>query len=218
MRNTTNDLEQSIDPSYFLELAQRNPEDVCRHALCEYDLKTKSYRLSVWGDTYGIYPRESKIIRFHDDNPEVGLLLGLFIVYYLLRSKDIAISKEWISEKDIPGGPTFFRGPHKIPTHIIENRYESNIKEFKEICEKLQGVPLNMADAAYVFRIAPRIFVAVQFWDRDEDFPAESKILFDKTITEHLSPDIIFCMAVEICKRIGKPESSEMGNRKEERE
>ena len=204
MGDTKNNLEQAIDPSYFLELIQRNPEDVCRHALCDYDAKTKSYQLSVWGDAYGVYPYESKIICFQDGQHEVSLLLGLFIVYYLVRSKDIAISKEWISEKDIPGGPTFFRGPHKIPTHIIENRYENNIKEFKEICEKLQGIPLNMADAAYTFRIAPRIPVVVQFWDGDEDFPAESKILFDKTITEHLSPDIIFCMAVEICRRIGE--------------
>ena len=204
MGDKKNNLEQAIDPVYFLELSHRNPEEVCRHALCEYEPKTKSYRLSVWGDTYGIYPHESKIRRLHDDNHKVSLLLGLFIVYYLLRSKDIAISKQWISEKDIPGGPTFFRGPHKIPTQIIEERYENNIIEFKEICEKLQGAPLNMADAAYVFRIAPRIPVLVQFWDGDEDFPAESKILFDKTITEHLSPDIIFCMAVEICTRIGK--------------
>ena len=206
MGDTKNYSEQSIDPGYFLELAQRNPEDVCRHALCDYDPITQSYRLSVWGEVHGIYPHELKIIRFHDDKHEVSLLLGLFIVYYLLNSKDISISKEWISEKDIPGGPTFFRGPHKIPTHIIENRYENKVKEFKNICEKLKGVPLNMADAAYAFKIAPRIPVAVQFWDGDEEFPAESKILFDKTITEHLSPDIIFCMAVEICRRIGKPE------------
>ena len=209
MGNTKNDLEQSISPSYFLELAQTNPEDVCRHALCDYDPMTKGYRISVWGEAFGIYPREFKIIRLQDDKQKVSRLLGLFIVYYLVRSKDIGISKEWISEKDIPGGPTFFRGPHKIPTHIIENRYENNIKEFKEKCEKLQGIPLNMADAAYEFRIAPRIPVAVQFWDGDEDFPAESKILFDKTIIEHLSPDIIFCLAVEICNKIGKT-----GNRK----
>ncbi len=206
MDDIKNNSEQPVDPSYFLELTQRNPEEVCRHALCEYDFKTKNYRLSVWGEMYGIYPRESKIIRLQDDKQAVSRLLGLFIIYYLLKSKDVAISKEWISEKDIPGGATFFRGPHKIPTNIIEDRYENNIKKFKEICEKLQGIPLNMADAAYAFRIAPRIPVAVQFWDGDEDFPAESKILFDKTITEHLSPDIIFCMSVEICKRIGKTE------------
>jgi len=196
-------MTNSIDESYFIELAEKNPEDACRLALCDYDPEKKAYQISVWGEDYGIYPNESKIVRLQDDNPDVGHLLKLFIIYYLLRSKDISISKEWISEKDIPGGATFFRGPHKIPTHIIEARYEDKIEEFREICERLDGVPLDMADAAYTFEITPRIPVAVQFWDKDDEFSAEAKILFDKTIAEHLAPDIIFCLTVEICRRIG---------------
>ena len=196
-------MTNSIDESYFIELAEKNPQEVCRIAICDYDPENKGYRLSVWGEDYGIYPNESKIIRLQDNNPDVGHLLGLFIIYYLLNSKDINVSKEWISEKDIPGGPTFFRGPHKIPTHIIETRCEDNIEGFKEICERLDGIPLDMADAAYAFEITSRIPVAVQFWDKDDEFSAEAKILFDKTISEHLSPDIIFCLTVEICRRIG---------------
>ena len=65
-------------------------------------------------------------------------------------------------------------------------------------------MPLDMADAAYTFEITPRIPVAVQFWDKDDEFSAEAKILFDKTISEQLSPDIVFCLTVEICKRIGE--------------
>ena len=206
-------MTNSIDEGYFIELAEKNPDDVCRIAICDYDPENKGYRISVWGEDYGIYPNESKIIRLQDDNSDISHLLKLFIIYYLLRSKDISISKEWISEKDIPGGATFFRGPHKIPTHIIETRYEDNIEEFKEICEGLHGIPLDMADAAYAFEITPRIPVAVQFWDKDDEFSAEAKILFDKTIAEHLTPDIIFCLTVEICRRIGKT-----GNRKEESE
>jgi hypothetical protein len=196
-------MTNSIDSSYFFELAEKNPEDVCRLALCDYDPIKKGYRISVWGEDYGIYPHESKIIRLQDDNPDVNHLLGLFIIYYLLRSKDINISKEWISEKDIPGGATFFRGPHKIPSHIIETPYENNIEEFKEKCERLDGIPLDMADAAYAFEITPRIPVVVQFWEKDDEFPAEAKILFDKTIAEQLAPDILFCLTVEICRRIG---------------
>jgi hypothetical protein len=196
-------MTNSIDESYFLELAEKNPEDVCRLALCDYDPMKKGYRISVWGEDYDIYPQESKIMRLQKNNPDVGHLLGLFIIYYLLRSKDISISKEWISEKDIPGGPTFFRGPHKIPTQIIEKRYENNVEEFQGVCERLDGIPLDMADAAYAFEITPRIPVAVQFWDRDDEFSAEAKLLFDRTIAEQLPPDIVFCLAVEICKRIG---------------
>jgi len=193
----------SIDISYFKELAEQNPEDLCGIALCNYDKKEKAYILSVWGENYGIYPDDCKIASLRNGKSDVNALFGLFIIYYLLKSKEIESSREWISEKDIPGGATFFRGPHAIPTQLIERRYANNINGFNEICEKLSGSRIDMADAAYSFQITPRIPAAVLFWNGDDEFLPESKILFDRTITEHLTPDIIFCLAVEICQKIG---------------
>ena len=57
-----------------------------------------------------------------------------------------------------------------------------------------------MADASYSFNIAPRVKIAVLYYIGDEDFPAESKILYDRSIKD------IFAMAVEICYRIGRGE------------
>jgi len=195
-------MTNSIDSSYFRELAGKNPEDICRLALCDYDAKKKDYILSVWGEDYGIYPHDCKITRLRDGKTNVNTLFGLFIIYYLLKLKEINVSREWISEKDIPGGSTFFRGPHTIPTQLIERRYGKDIQGFKERCKQLSGSRIDMADAAYSFQITPRIPAAVLFWNGDDEFQPESKILFDKTITEHLTPDIIFCLAVEICQRI----------------
>ena len=60
-----------------------------------------------------------------------------------------------------------------------------------------------MADASYSFNITPRIPVAVLFWDGDEDFSPESKLLFDKSSDGFLAPDIILALAFEVCSRIG---------------
>ena len=196
-------MTNSVDMIYFQELSEQNPKDVCRRTLCKYDDKNKFYTLSVWGDEYAVYPHEFKIDRMTNNFQSPHDLFYLFIIYYLLKSKEIEISNEWISEKDIPGGVTFFRGPHKIPTHLISNRYSNNIKEFRKRCEQLHGIPLDMADAAYSFKITSHISVAVLYWAGDDDFPPESKILYDKTITEHLASDILFALAVEICKKIG---------------
>jgi hypothetical protein len=64
------------------------------------------------------------------------------------------------------------------------------------------GTSLDMADASFSFDITPAIPVAVLFWDGDEDFPAESKILFDKSIADLLAPDIVLAMSFEVCSRI----------------
>lgn len=192
----------AIDTCHFQDLAEKDPEDVCRRALCRYDGNIGCYTLSVWGEDYAVFPEESRIIRLGDDKSDIKTFQGLFMVHYLLTSKEIPIGKEWISEKDIPGGSTFFRGPHEIPAYLIEKRYGDNVGGFRDVCEQLGGMPLDMADKAYSFRIAPRIPVAVLLWKGDDEFPAESKILFDRSIIEHLALDIVFSLAVLICTKI----------------
>ncbi len=192
-----------IDNVYFQDLAKQDPKDVCRRALCEYDKDKKLYTLSVWGDTYAIYPHEYRIDRITCNLPDPHEYFYLFIIYYLVKSKGIEVFNEWISEKDIPGGVAFFRGPHEIPTYLISGRYGNDINEFRKRCEYLHGIPLDLADAAYRFNITSNIPIAVLYWEGDDDFSPESKILFDKTIDEHLASDIIFALAVEICTRIG---------------
>lgn len=196
-------MTNSVDRIYFQELAELDPKDVCRRTLCKYDNQNMVYTLSVWGDDYAIYPHESKIDRITNNFQSPHEFFYLFIIYYLLKSKEIEICNEWISEKDIPGGVTFFRGPHEIPTHLISGRFSNEIKKFRKRCEHLQGVPIDMADSAYSFNITSHIPVAVLYWEGDDDFSPESKILYDKSITDHLTSDIIFALAVEICTRIG---------------
>jgi hypothetical protein len=127
----------------------------------------------------------------------------LLAMYYLLSAKDTSLIGEWISEKDLPGGPTFFRGPHRIPTDLITGQFNNDLQEFKNRCEQLGGTPIDMADAAYCFSITPDIPVVVLYWIGDEDFPAEAKILYDRSVAELLSLDILFALAVGVCTRIG---------------
>jgi hypothetical protein len=123
-------------------------------------------------------------------------------MYYLLSTKDTSLLGEWISEKDLPGGSTFFRGPHRIPTDLITKQFNNDLQGFKNRCEQLGGTQIDMADAAYCFSITPDIPVVVLYWIGDEDFGAEAKILYDRSVAELLSLDILFALAVGVCTRI----------------
>ncbi len=199
-----NSSDTIVDKIHFENLAKCDPVDICRQPLCKYDDVNKKYSISVWGDDYNICPSEFKIERVQSENSDPNELFFLFIIYYLLNYKDIQITKEWISEKDIPGGVTFFRGPHEIPTDFISKKYKNNIKAFRKKCIELGGIEIDMADAAYKFDIVPQIPVVVLYWEGDDDFPAEAKILYDRTIINHLTLDIVFSLAVEVCARIGE--------------
>ncbi len=193
-----------IDRVYFEELSKQNPIDVCTRALCLYDDEDKSYAVSVWGELCKIYPHQCRIDYLNEGHERFHPYLDLFTVHYLLNAKEIEPANQWISEKDIPGGSTFFRGPHEIPTSLITVQFNDDIEGLKSKCEQLMGSPLRLADAAFAFKITPRIPVAVLYWAGDDEFSAESKILYDQTIAAHLPSDIIYALAVGICARLGK--------------
>jgi hypothetical protein len=192
-----------VDRIYFRELATTPPAVVCRGDRCGYDSSTTSYTLRIWGDEYRIDWTAETIDRAATTALPVHNFFDLFIIYYLLLPKDLAVRSEWISEKDLPGGTTFFRGPHLLPTNLISNRFGNDLESFAACCRALEGTPLKMADAAFRFQITPDMAVAVLYWAGDEDFPAEAKILYDRSIIEALPLDIVFALAVEVCTRIG---------------
>ena len=194
---------EPVDPIHFQNLAKENPKTVCKRAACQFNDDTKCYTITVWGHQYEIYPEQKKIVRQESNSPNPHSYFDLFIISYLLKPEEIRVAGEWISEKDFAGGPTFFRGPHEIPTSLISGRFAGNVEGFKEYCQTLSGTSIEMADGAYIFNITPCIPVAVLFWDGDDEFPAETKILYDRSLTDHFTLDIIFALAVDICTRIG---------------
>lgn len=197
-----------IDNVFFHDLSALVPIEVCRRVSCDYDSKTQCYSFNAWEDEYLICPNESLITRIAKQNVHSPHeYFPVFIVHYLLHAKAIDVRGEWISEKDVPGGAAFFCGPHAIPGHFITDRFGNNIDAFKQRCRQLGGTSLEMGDAAYTFHITPRIPVAVLYWAGDDDFPPESKLLFDKSIADQLALDVIFAIAVDVCSRVGRFEA-----------
>jgi hypothetical protein len=191
-----------IDESLFAELAALSPAEVCKRVCCSFDAEQKAYILSVWGDEYTVLPEQRRIECRRGDGPGPHTYFSVFLIHHLLRAQETGPVHEWISEKDISGGATFFRGPHEIPTQMISNRYGNDTETFRKRCEQLGGRPLPMADTACSFLITPRTPVAVLYWQGDEDFPPEAKILYDRSLAGYLALDAIYALAVDVCSRL----------------
>ncbi len=187
---------------HYRELAEKEPQEVCRRVGCRYDRNRQCYELEVWGDVYHIYPHAHRIQRCGKEVPAVNVYLSIFIIHYLLVDTKMVVENEWITEKDIPGGPTFFRGPHAIPTALITETYQNDIETFGRRCHVLGGTPLDMGDAAFGFQITEHVPMLVLYWQGDEDFPPQASLLLDRSIRKFLALDVVFALAVEICTRI----------------
>ncbi len=197
-----------VDHNYFKELGKGLPAELCRNERCRYDLDTKTYTLTLWGDEYIVDWAGCTIVQKAANSAQPHEFFYLFAIYYLLLPEDISPQGEWISEKDLPGGATFFRGPHLLPTHLISDHFANDLQRFCDCCQRLGGNRENLADAAFSFNITYDIKVLVLYWTGDEDFPAEAKILYDKSIARALPLDIVFALAFEICCRLAGTSTS----------
>ncbi len=197
-------MENLIDTILFRDLESCDPRDVMARTGCHYDEKTGSYQVWVWGYLYAVMPRECRITARKPGHTLYLDYLHLFILHYLMKASLVPLSGEFISEKDMVGGAAFFRGSHTLPTHLIAQTFDRSMDDFIQRCEALKGTRIVMADAAFSFEITPKIPVAVLFWQGDEDFGCESKLLFDKAIDQHLPLDIIYALAVEVCYGISR--------------
>ena len=187
-----------IEAAHFNDLDACDPDEVTARTGCRYDPETREYRVDVWGRTYGIdLDRQTLSSPAGAPESHQGFIF-LFIFFYLIKGGS-PLTGRLISEKDLPGGPGFFRGPHTLPTDWITDRAGNDAAGFCTCCERLGGIRVAMADAAYTFEITPTVPVTVLFWDGDEDFPCEAKLLFDASIENDLPLDIVFALAVEVC-------------------
>lgn len=193
-----------IDKTIFEDLKACDPDSVVLRTQCKFNKADNQYFVNVWGRTYCVDLNRYEIFDIGHGNKIFQEYLFLFILYYLIKSKNIQPSGAWISPKDLPDGATFFRGPHTIPGNLIAKNFGNDTDSFKKKSLELKGIPIDMADVAFNFQITPTIPVAVLYFLGDEDFPSEATLLFDKTIGLHLPLDIIFAIAVEVCNILGK--------------
>ena len=189
-------------PSHFHQLAAADPQAICSRVPCGYDPQSGIFSLTAWDVNYRIDPAARNISAV-DAGRSLHDYFDIFLLHYLLNDHKLYTQGEWISEKDMPGGPTFFRGPHAIPTEWISRRFGNDLGSFTRCCSRLSGAPLDLADAAFEFTIVPHIKVALLYWIGDDDFPAEAKILYDKSLTDFFALDVVYALAITVCNRFG---------------
>lgn len=197
--------QDEIDAAYWEELRALDPAEVCRRSLGSYDTETEAYRIPLVHRVYRIYPFRTAIARegaAPDRYEKISFSEALVLVLYLLRSKEIPLAGRQLTEKDLPGGATFFRGPHEMPRRPILKRFGRNPERFIRAALCLGGRRLDYGDAACRFQALPRVPLDCILWTEDEEFPARLTLAFDATVSEHLPLDVIWALAHLTTRRL----------------
>ena len=197
-----------IDPFYWNKLSQLHPTDVCNRTEAVYPPAQEGFLLPVYNLRYLILPKEKEILRMgRNDKPIQEALHPHFypmVLVYLTEAKDIKPTHTWISENDLKGGSTFFRGPHRLEVEELINLFGKDPEAFSKAGKKLGGSEILYGDKGFALNVFPRVPLAYILWKGDAEFTPKISVLFDSTIEFHLPLDIIWCLVAETSRRLAE--------------
>jgi hypothetical protein len=196
----------ATDLFYWNKLSQLHPTDVCHRTEAIYHPAREGFLLPVYNSRYLILPKEKEILRMDwNDKPVQETLhpyFFLMVLVYLTEAKDIKPTHTWVSEKDLKGGSTFFRGPHRLEVEGLIHLFGTDPEAFLKTGKKLGGSEILFGDKGFALNVFPKVCLAYVLWKGDAEFPARMNVLFDSTIESHLPLDILWCLVAETSRRL----------------
>lgn len=161
------------------------------------------YELSFLADPYRVDPDAENIEALGPTaDPNLSDAFQILLLNYLLAPHGGPLTGDSISEKELPGGATFFRGPHALPVADVLALFGSDAAGFEARARLLGGEPVDLGDCAVQFHPFPTIPVTYILWQADDEFPASMSALFDRSICRWFTLDTIFIMALELSRRL----------------
>ncbi|HLB25178.1 MAG TPA: DUF3786 domain-containing protein [Nitrospirota bacterium] len=192
---------QSGEDKAWRELSEADPEAVAKRSLAGYLPESGNYVLDIFGEPYLADPAARKVTNLREPGKRIEYLLGLSVPVYLSQAKELPPSGELV--KELRGGDFFFRGSHVLPLDAVADKYGKDRELFIEAGRALGGYPAErIGDAAFRFRVFPRVEMAFVLWLEDDEFPARASLLFDSNADRQMALDVVWAVALVACQRM----------------
>jgi len=150
---------------------------------------TESFRISFLDRNYRISYPEFTFTDEDDAGREVPIQEQVLLLHYLMGCTEQGPSGRWIAYREIPGAAFYMSAFIKRATNPAKNVFGANLKAFQTAAARLNGQTSGSGDAGFQFQVLPKIALQVIIWEGDEEFEAESSILFDEIAGQILSPE-----------------------------
>lgn len=133
--------------------------------------------------------------------------ISILIYNHLCMPDPPAPTGEWITFSSVPASHAKDKAWAGHVEEVIAKHFEGRIAALKAACEKFGGVPASISgnhDAAFEFRLFPHYPALLLFYDSvlEEDFPAQCKLLLDKTAPRYLDIESIVVLGEEFAGRM----------------
>jgi len=190
-------------PLHWEDLRSRSREQILGRGGVRVAADGKGYEVEFLNSVCLVDP-VAELIAELSPNPERELPeeFQILLIRYLVAENGGPLESKEVSEKDFPGGVTFFQGPHTLNVAPIVQLYGRDPEAFESRSRELAAIPVPHGDKAMRFLPFPLMPVTYVLWKEDEEFPGSVSVLFDKSITRWFELDMIFTLVLVLTERI----------------
>jgi len=183
-------------------LRRLKPGKLVLYSGCEQDADG-NFRLTFFWQEY-VISNNDFIIRQADTGEEPSSFTQSLILTYLATADGTTPSCRWVGFRDLPDGMFYVQAFQGYTGGRLVRELRGGVGSFRRAAEALGGEPLAIGDAGYAFTVLPRVRLAVVYWEGDEEFPSQARVLFEDTAANYMPTDGLAILGSQLVGRILK--------------
>jgi hypothetical protein len=177
-------------------LAKRNPKHVADKSKSEFlpDKGQGGLLVSYFGQLRQVIWPEI-IVRPVDGSGEPPLTEQILILHYLEGATGEPVSGVQVDFRAVPEGSFYWSAFVARAKKPLLETFGRDLDFYREVAAAMGGIPVDLGDVAMKFQAFPLVPITHVLWQGDEEFEPDASILFDETISGHLSTEDIAALA-----------------------
>ncbi|MDY7040751.1 MAG: DUF3786 domain-containing protein [Chloroflexota bacterium] len=170
------------------DLRRLDPYKIVYCSDATYQETTKAtglFELPFWGTPCLIrYPDGD--VQDKDTGQELSIVSQILVLHYLIQADGTPMANQWVAFRELPGGLGYNAAFQGRADHRLATTFGHDLESFVRAAEALGGERITYGDAAFLFRIFPRLWMAAILYLADEEFGASASVLLDGAADHYL--------------------------------
>lgn len=181
-------------------LSQVKPGKLVLRSGCQQDADG-NFHLSFFWREY-VVSGDDFSVRCASTGEEMGSFVQSIILTYLVTADGTTPSGHWIGFRELPAGMFYVQAFEGYSGKRLVRELSGGIEAFRRTAESLGGEPLPLGGAGYTFTVLPRVRLGLAYWEGDEEFPSQARVLFEDSAAHYLPTDGLAILGSQLVGKI----------------
>jgi len=161
------------------------------------EIKIDNGCLTLWhfGRHFAVSMADGTVTVLSDDKPaDVTPKMNIYTLLWY-ASPSAALSGEWLPFRDLKGASPFSKAFQNGILEPLALTFTGNAERLAGAVNKLRG--RRLSDTGFLVPAFECMPLKLNFWDADEEFPAQASLLFDKSAVDYIHVESVVTIASE---------------------